>query len=599
MKRILLFAIILLLQLNLFGNDDILSASRICAEENEANCVAELYDKIFKLESDSSIIVTLLKVGGLFLEKGKTAHGIQFLERAENYADEKKHLFYLSKSTSVLGGCYRDLGNMEKAEFYYRKNLSWAEELGDKTRIGLARSDLGITLGWKGEIDLALQNFHEAISVFEEHNDQANIGRPYQFMGILYGMENEEKKSIDAFRKSAQLFRKAGNERMTAWAELNMANTYLQINEPDSAIHYLQTVIPIFEKIDDFRALVNAKTQLGRAYETTGKFNQALDLVNEVTEEAKTANLITQLAYNHRLLSTIHLKMNKPQKAILSAKEALRIHKEIGVNNEYHLALEDLSEAYGLAGDFANAYYYSEEAKRISDSLFSENKKMEMAELEAKFEAEKKAKEIAIVEAEKELEKAKRSRIQLLSLLILITTFLFVGGLIFKNKKDKLLLKKQRDIEVSNRQNTELKNKLLVKDLDLKKRELVSNTLLISKKNEFLKDILKRLDGDKPDPRKLKRLVSQELKSEDDWDNFISVFRDTHSNFIDELFVLNENLSKSELRMACLLKMNLQTKEIGNLLNISSEGVRKAKYRLKQKLGLDTGGDIQNFILAI
>ena len=570
-----------------------------CAEQVDTTCQNELLQSIFQLDSDSTLFFSLLEVGDIFLKKGKTVSGIYFLEKAAIFAKKAGNYSYSAKAAEALGMNYRNQGNTDKAEKYLRENLLWSEKSGDKSLIGLAKSNLGMVVGWKGEIDQAMKLFHEAIFLFEEINDEENLGRPYQYMGVLYGMEHDEKKSIDAFRKSAALYQKVNNEIMASWAEGNLANTYLQINQPDSAIRYLKKVIPVFEKKDDLRAIINSKTQLGRAYEILGDLDAALMLVLEVTKMAEEANLINQLAYNHRLLSKIYTKMNQHQKSIQSAKAALAIHEKMGANHEYHLAVEDLSEAYGAAGDYTNAYRYAEESRRISDSLFTEEKKLEMADAEAKFEAEKKAKEIAIVEAEKELEKMRRSRFQLLALLIGLAAFAGIGFLFFKNKKDKQLLENQRDIEVANRKNTELENVLLQKDLSQKKRELVSNTLLISKKNEFLKDLLERIDKGEDDPRKLKRLVKSELQSEEDWDDFISAFRDSHQSFMEGLFKIENNLSKTEVRMACLLKMNLQTKEIANLLNISSEGVRKAKYRLKQKLRIETTIDIQGFLMAL
>ncbi len=596
-KTIHLFVLLIAFSFSSNANTPILQLAKQCAGMAEKECMDSLFQKIELLEPDSAFIV-LEKTGIIFSKKGKFESAHLFFDKMKAYqADDD---YEKSRNVAALKGkAFLYSGDLEKAHQFFKEQLLWSEKIGDKSKIALAKTNLGNINRKKGERDLAIKYFHESIALLEENKDTARLGSPYYQLGILYGMHDNEKKSIDAFRQAIYYYRAADIKDYVAASQVNLGNTFISIGLLDSAIYYLNTALPFFEENEELRDLVNAKTQLGRAYGMKGDHEAAVNVVLEATSMAEQLNVTPQVAYNYRLLSTLYRSLNQPQLAVNAAKKSVAEHRKIGINDGYDRSLKELSEAYGAAGDYKNAYVFSQKSRVLSDSLFTELKEYEIGKAEEKFEKAKKAQEIAVVEAERELEKVKRSRLQLLIMLISLLAFSGISLFYLKNKKDKILLEKQRDIEIGKRENIELEKQLLQKDLNQKRRELTSNALLISKKNEFLKSLLKRIESGAHEPQKLKRLVKTELQSDQDWDDFIAAFRNSHQAFFNKLFEIEKSLSKSELKLACLLKMNFQTKEIASLLNISYEGVKKAKYRLKQKLQIGTAMDLHSFILSI
>jgi len=595
-KRISFLLIFILFQFILNANDVILEDAKRCT--GELICVNALVKEIGQLESDSLRFETYMEVGNIFGRKGKYEMALFFYDKM-NHGLGESDLEKKSSVAAMKGKAHLYSGDLEQAYHYFSEQLSWSEKTGEKNRIAVAKTNLGNVHRKKGEVDLSINNFHESISLLEEVNDIERLGMPYMLLGILYGMQDNEKKAIDAFRQAVYYFELANNQSDAAASKVNLANAFISINEPDSAIFYLNNAIPVFEANDELRELCNANTQLARAYGIMGNDQKALTAVIEATAMAEQLNIPTQLAYNYRLLSKTYRALGKPELAVTTAKKSMAEHEKIGINDEYHRSLNELAQAYGESGNYKKAFEYAEQSRILSDSLFNEQREYEMEKAEEKFEAERKAIEIAIIEGERNLEKVKRSRFQLLALLILLSALAGIGFLIFKNRKEKQQLNAERDIEIAHNKNLELEKVLLQKDLFQKKRELVSNTLLISKKNEFLKSLLEQIESGAYEPKKVKRLVQSELQSDADWDDFIAAFRDSHQNFIQGLFEIESRLSKTELRLACLLKMNLQAKEIASLLNISHEGVKKAKYRLKKRLHLDSSYDLQGYLLAL
>lgn len=177
-------------------------------------------------------------------------------------------------------------------------------------------------------------------------------------------------------------------------------------------------------------------------------------------------------------------------------------------------------------------------------------------------------------------------------------------------KQRKELIRKDNEMETLAQRNqqeiTRLTNEKLESELRHKNKELATSTILILNKNEFishLKDTLKgvsRKSSQEEVTRELTRVVTDiegNLSSDADWEHFQVHFDNVHGDFSRRLRATYPNLSPQEMKLSAYLRMNLSTKEIANLLNISVRGVEISRYRLRKKLQLDRSLNLQEFIL--
>ena len=97
--------------------------------------------------------------------------------------------------------------------------------------------------------------------------------------------------------------------------------------------------------------------------------------------------------------------------------------------------------------------------------------------------------------------------------------------------------------------------------------------------------------------KEITSLLKTDLRLDDDWDKFSIHFDQVHQNFFKRLKQKYPQLSKSDYQLGSYLRMNLTTKEIAPLLNISIRGVEIRRYRLRKKLGLDSKQNLNEFML--
>ena len=134
---------------------------------------------------------------------------------------------------------------------------------------------------------------------------------------------------------------------------------------------------------------------------------------------------------------------------------------------------------------------------------------------------------------------------------------------------------------------------MLDKELRFKRKELTTHALHLANKSEILEALKTQIGVLKADDRerqkglnRLENAINLNLKDDKSWDNFRFYFEEVHKDFNRTIKQRYPEVTTNELRLMALLKMNLSSKEIANILNISNEGIKKARYRLRKKLNI-------------
>jgi DNA-directed RNA polymerase specialized sigma24 family protein len=125
-------------------------------------------------------------------------------------------------------------------------------------------------------------------------------------------------------------------------------------------------------------------------------------------------------------------------------------------------------------------------------------------------------------------------------------------------------------------------------------------------KNEFMESIKEELQDVKRKGKSLEtrqalekivKEIETNLKLQEDWEQFEFHFDQVHGDFLNRLREKFNDLSPNEQKLCALLRLNLHTKDIANLMGISLRGVEIARYRLRKKLDLNQGQNLSKYIL--
>jgi len=143
----------------------------------------------------------------------------------------------------------------------------------------------------------------------------------------------------------------------------------------------------------------------------------------------------------------------------------------------------------------------------------------------------------------------------------------------------------------------------LEKEIKSKSKELVNYTILLSKKNEVLQKLLEILKKDESPGNKtnsqVKQIINQNLGDRNDWQIFRSHFDEAHSDFLKKLKALHTNLTPNDLRFCAFLRMNMTSKEISILLNMSLRSIEVKRYRIRHKLEIGHDINLVEYLFTI
>ncbi len=172
-----------------------------------------------------------------------------------------------------------------------------------------------------------------------------------------------------------------------------------------------------------------------------------------------------------------------------------------------------------------------------------------------------------------------------------------------KRERDHLRQQHQHEIERNEQQIVKLQKKQLEAEVEFKNKELASATMhlvqrgkLLSKIGDELAPLVKNHQGSGDDLKKVIRLINEAKKLDNDWEQFAVHFDHVHTNFLSNLKERYPNLSPSDLKLCAYLKLNLSSKEIAQLLNITPRAVEVSRYRLRKKLGLTPEINLFDFL---
>ena len=194
-------------------------------------------------------------------------------------------------------------------------------------------------------------------------------------------------------------------------------------------------------------------------------------------------------------------------------------------------------------------------------------------------------------------------------ILILITLLLVFSQLHkkhYKKQKQKIKENNKRKLELkeleSRQEIMKVKNKQLQKVVESKNRELAISTMSLIKKNEFLNRLKQEIKETKPPQNAIKRvlhLIDKNINNTDDWKFFEEAFNNADKDFLKKVKSKHPSLTANDLKLCAYLRLNLTSKEIAPLFNISVKSVEVKRYRLRKKMGLDRNASLTNYILEL
>lgn len=342
--------------------------------------------------------------------------------------EEINYLEGISVITNNLGTVYLDLFDYENSLKYNFIAQKIAQENNFTEVYILTLSNISSIYLEQKNYPKALEFIQEAIGVTQKEGIKFNLASQITTLGEIYKLQKNYKKAISSYEKSLQLFRNDKNNYGTAISLFNIGDTEYLLKNYNKASKYLERSLVLSEQINDQVGVLLANKGLGQVHTKQKKY--------------KTAISYYDVAYQWAI------KLN-------SKEDKLNIYK-------------DYVDLYKAMGNYDKSLQNLEKHNLLQDSIQNEKSSIQIAEMQTKYESEKKEKENELLRknnAIQELAIEKQTNIRNtfigISIVVLFIIIILLTRFTIKKKANKLLIQKN---EVISKQRDELKEINSTKD---------------------------------------------------------------------------------------------------------------------------------------
>lgn len=530
---------------------------------------------------------------------------IFYNKKALTLANQIKSPEACALTNELMGELFQKNNNLQPSINYYLisariyENNNWLEELaGVYLKLGELYYNENFNL------KKALSYYNMALDLAIKTNNKKLIADVYNKIAGVFFNQGSYEEALDFYLKSYDLCKNIRNKKGTARALNNIGEVYRIKGNYNKALNYYQRSLIINKNISDFHQIATNLENMGMVESANGNTKEAFSYYEKsllIYDENKLPNDKIQILI---LIGKEYLNQNSPEKAYNYFIDAYQNAKEI---NELIWMSESslgISNALESMEDFKNSLKYFKIHSQITDSLVNRQKADQLAIIRTSFlddlnikELKLKNNEIALLEKEKRIN-AINFKFTLFILLVIVTiAILIVVRQRMKAKKEQLIRHKNMELHKTQQE-------LMQAEIKSKDNDLINFALHLVQKNQILQQLKKDLkllsnNTDEETSKKLRELslhVQQSLQIQQDIEEFQHKVDQTYSDFYAKLKEKYPSLTKNEERLCAMLRLNLSSKEIAAINNISLKAVEMGRYRLRKKCNIENSEILPKFL---
>lgn len=483
--------------------------------------------------------------------------------------------FYQSGLSLKMASAYFRLGNTDSASWFATwsleksKNLKGIESAHTRSSIFTLKGEINL---FAGQYDSAYFYHLNALHVNKQNGDLFGIASSTSSIAGIFLFQEDYRKSLEYYQQALPVYAQIGTTPYDVYN--NMGTIYSKLKATDSAFFYYRLAYRGAIEKGRLDLQANAAGGMGELYGQIGEFDSSVVYFRQAQ------TIFEKFGYPYGIIlcklgiADSYLELGKPDSAAPYVEESLSM---LDLVNSAEISKQCYELAFLLKkeqGQFEEALIMNERYLQINDSISGETVKKSIAEMEIKYQTHIKKLENEGLKEHIELQNQRQRYERVLFGLagVILLSGITVLAFIFRNQKRKLRIRSLESERVR------LQNEILTTKLNAAKEAIIQ-------KNATLESLQQSVFQQPLDHEELSKRLLERINDSKEWAAFMIEFNLLYPSFYERLQELTSvALTKSELRMAALIRLNLTNKEISDLLNVSLEAVKKAKYRLAKKL---------------
>lgn len=362
--------------------------------------------------------------------------------------------------------------NSDSALYFGEHALKLALQLKDQRGQAQALNDLGIIYADRNEYDTSLELYGQSLEIRTKLADTLGIGALHNKMGIIHQKRGAYHTAIEHQLQALRKFEYLGIDPYVATCQNNVAILHFNLKQYKRALAMHQEALETRKRLNNPEAIAMSHTNIGNVYLELGdtsladaQYSMAAELYNQLNlPEGESTNLHNHagcflhsnparalsmlkraleirtrldddkmLASTHALIGNALSNLGRHQEALGHFRTALKRSEAAGVSAEQINANEQMARLFRKLGNADSTYFYLARSAALKDSVFNESLRQDFAELQTRYETERKEASIALLTEQNKVAdlKVQRQRNQMILLVTGFFLLLLTGSLAY------------------------------------------------------------------------------------------------------------------------------------------------------------------------
>ncbi len=330
--------------------------------------------------------------------------GLKVSEEALLLAAELDYKQGMANIYRRTGAIHRLIGSYEKALEYYMISMNLCVEIEDTLGIAKVYNNIGNLYNYLKNYDIAIQYYNKSLGLKIELGDKQGIAATENNIGIINKARGMYQEALENFNNSLSVAKEIENNSLLAQVYNNIGIVYSRLGKYDKAMRYYYLTLQIYTRIGNKIGLASVLNNIGHVIGEIGRTSDALDTLNI----------------------------------------ALKMSIEMDLKPISQTSYSTISEIYYKNKDFEKAFEFFKISTELRDSIYSEDSRQRILQLQIKHENLQSRKEIDLLKKNSEGQKAMRNYLIVIVILVLIVS-ISMFSLYLNKKKSSNLFKKQND----------------------------------------------------------------------------------------------------------------------------------------------------------
>lgn len=354
---------------------------------------------------DTSKINKILLQGFNFAVNGHTDKAMPIALSAQMLSKKAGYLHGICKGMNLQSYTLIRKGNYDSALVILKKALIIGKALKDSSLQSSSMLYLANAYSSKGDHTTAISYYFKGLSAEEKLRSPANLHFYLNGIGVLLTTQKNYSKGLEYLLRAKEVAERTNNLKYYSTVYNNIGWRYMLVGKNDSAYYFLDLAVKASEQSKNLYALTFPLHNLGELFVTLKRYDKAYQYTIESYEISKAQGFKDRMVANLITLGDIDLRQNKFESTENYLKQGLALSQQIQAKvhiKDVSLLLSNLYEKQEL---YKNAYSFYELFATTKDTILNQKNSKIIAEMNMKYNTEKKEREIELLKKNEEIQK--------------------------------------------------------------------------------------------------------------------------------------------------------------------------------------------------